>query len=723
MINKNIFQSIIVALIMLLPAALLGQQHTLFSHYNFDHFMFNPGAAGNVDGLNGNVFYRNQWTGFDRAPKTIFADLHGGLGRSNFALGGQILNDRAGFLNNTKIALAPAYRFDIGYSGKLGVGVGLNLQRLNLDSGYIIVDPTDNLVNTYLDGIWNFYFNPGLYYSDEEFYAGLSVPQVLENNWSVNDVLTNPEVSRRHLLALIGYDYQINDQWSINPSLLARIERAAPFNFDVNAALTYDDVVWLNLGYRSSKMIMAGIGVNINKLFKFGYTYDHNLNPLGALKARGSHELFGGFNISPSIDTDKDGIIDKLDKCPNEKGVAKYAGCPPPAPKDTDKDGIIDKDDKCPREFGPRSNDGCPVVIEKDSDGDGILDKNDECPNVKGVARNKGCPEVVVPTPAPVPVVIDSDGDGINDDVDNCPNIYGSASRNGCPEPAPAPTPVPVVVDSDGDGIADADDRCPNTYGTYANGGCPAAVEYVSDRDGDGVVDTNDRCPDSYGTVNNNGCPEPASIDSDGDGITDMYDNCPNTYGSSSNNGCPSSADSDGDGVPDSEDRCPNSYGAASNGGCPIQQVIDSDGDGVADSEDRCPNTFGSYSNSGCPDVSYEQQQVITRAFDNLLFETGSAIIKYSSLSSLNDLAKLLVDNPSYRLRIAGHTDNTGSASANLEISRKRSEAVRDYLLNKGVSFGNMVVEYYGDTQPIYDNNTADGRRKNRRVEFELMTY
>src|SRR6187402_983029 len=87
------------------------------------------------------------------------------------------------------------------------------------------------------------------------------------------------------------------------------------------------------------------------------------------------------------LDTDGDGINDDIDKCPNEKGTAKYNGCPIP---DTDKDGLNDEEDKCPNEAGPASNNGCPV---SDRDKDGINDDEDKCPDVPGVAKNFGCPE------------------------------------------------------------------------------------------------------------------------------------------------------------------------------------------------------------------------------------------------------------------------------------------------------------------------------------------
>ena len=114
-----------------------------------------------------------------------------------------------------------------------------------------------------------------------------------------------------------------------------------------------------------------------------------------------------------SKDTDKDGIPDNKDACPEVAGLKEFNGCP-----DTDGDGIPDKDDACPEVAGPKQFNGCP-----DTDGDGIPDKDDKCPDVAGPAENAGCPWP------------DTDGDGVLDKDDLCPEVAGPASNKGCPEP------------------------------------------------------------------------------------------------------------------------------------------------------------------------------------------------------------------------------------------------------------------------------------------------
>ncbi|MFO0582953.1 MAG: OmpA family protein [Anaeromyxobacter sp.] len=175
-------------------------------------------------------------------------------------------------------------------------------------------------------------------------------------------------------------------------------------------------------------------------------------------------------------DSDRDGVPDVDDRCPDVPGKPELQGCP-----DTDGDGLPDAEDRCPREAGPVENQGCPIA--KDSDGDGIPDDVDRCPldpeDKDGFQDEDGCPDP------------DNDGDGVVDRLDACPNQPGTIENKGCP-----------VTDRDGDGVADALDKCPDVPGIPANAGCPDG-----DKDGDTVPDSRDRCPAVFGPPPD-GCPK-----------------------------------------------------------------------------------------------------------------------------------------------------------------------------------------------------------------------
>ncbi len=277
----------------------------------------------------------------------------------------------------------------------------------------------------------------------------------------------------------------------------------------------------------------------------------------------------------------------------------------------------------------------------------------------------------------------DSDGDGVLDKEDPCPNEAGPVENQGCPWP-----------DTDGDGVLDKDDQCPTEAGTL--NGCP-------DADGDGIKDSEDACPGVAGVARFNGCP-----DTDGDGIQDSEDECPTVAGTL--NGCP---DRDGDGIKDSEDQCPTVAGTLN--GCP-----DGDKDGVRDSDDQCPETFGLVSNGGCPVIEEEVQQVLDLAVKNIQFNSGSDVLRASSYGSLQQVADLMKEN-NFDLKLSGYTDNTGNADSNLELSKRRANAVRAYLIDQGIDGGRISADGYGIANPVADNSTREGRAANRRVELEII--
>jgi outer membrane protein OmpA-like peptidoglycan-associated protein len=359
------------------------------------------------------------------------------------------------------------------------------------------------------------------------------------------------------------------------------------------------------------------------------------------------------------------------------RGTAFYFGLRLPIlytkPHDLDGDKVSDKKDMCVEIPGVWRFKGCP-----DTDNDSIPDTEDACPSDSGLIALKGCP--------------DRDGDGIPDKDDYCPDDAGPKIFNGCP-------------DKDHDSIIDRDDKCPDVFGLKEYSGCP-------DTDGDSIPDPDDACPTVAGPKENNGCP-----DTDGDGILDYLDNCPTQYGPAENNGCPW-PDTDGDGLLDKDDKCPYIKGPVKNQGCPYD---DTDNDGIIDAEDQCPQTPGVVENHGCPEVEKEVQEVLKTAFDNLEFFTGNAIIKEESKPSLTELANVLIKKPEWKLQISGHTDNVGASQANLILSKKRAEAVRDFLVEKGVDKLRLNVLFFGETQPIADNNTDEGRQKNRRVEMTIV--
>ena len=256
------------------------------------------------------------------------------------------------------------------------------------------------------------------------------------------------------------------------------------------------------------------------------------------------------------------------------------------------------------------------------------------------------------------------------------------------------------------------------------------------DYDFDGFVGEDDLCPrereDRDGFRDEDGCPDP---DNDEDGIPDERDKCPDsgddeTAFAIGPDGCPDN-DSDGDHVPNDRDKCPDDpedYDRFEDeDGCPD---IDNDNDDIFDVNDSCPDSAETYNGiadeDGCPEK--ENQKVIVtnqkiEILDKVYFQTGSARIQARSHAVLDEVAEVIRATSAIRkLRIEGHTDDQGGDRYNLRLSQKRAEAVRTYLIETGGVQGDRLVAVgYGEEQPIAPNNSAEGRGRNRRVDFVII--
>lgn len=248
--------------------------------------------------------------------------------------------------------------------------------------------------------------------------------------------------------------------------------------------------------------------------------------------------------------------------------------------------------------------------------------------------------------------------------------------------------------DSDNDGTYDSDDPCPydpeDFDGYEDNDGCP---DY--DNDSDGMPDKKDKCinqkEDFDGFMDEDGCPD---LDNDQDGIVDIDEGCPNQA-------------EDFDGYEDSD-------------GCPD---LDNDRDGILDKDDKCPNQpenkNGIEDEDGCPDEKSPEKveapkEIVLSAGTN--FTPGKSDLLPGAYKELDKIVEVMKQNSDTRWRIEGHTDSKGSDKINRKVSLARARAVLDYFVSQGLRASRFEVIGMGKDLPIADNNTVEGRAKNRRV-------
>ncbi len=358
--------------------------------------------------------------------------------------------------------------------------------------------------------------------------------------------------------------------------------------------------------------------------------------------------------------------------------------------------------------------------------------------------------------------IVDNDKDGILNQDDNCiddpEDKDGFEDEDGCPDPDNDKDKVcdPWVTEQlklkDYKDICNGIDKCPNKPENYNDfedeDGCPDF-----DKDKDGIFDKNDKCPENPEDFDSfedeDGCPD---FDNDKDGVLDVNDKCPmipeDKDGFQDEDGCPE-PDNDKDKILDKDDKCPNDAedydGFEDEDGCP---EADNDKDKVCDpwvaeqnllekykdickGTDKCPlkpedlDLFED--EDGCPEDGPKKYTLIEIKEDKIelkqkvYFASGKAIIRSRSFNMLNQIVDALLTRKDVKVKIDGHTDSRGSASYNKKLSQKRADAVKAYLIKKGISADRLESEGFGEDSPIATNRTSKGRSTNRRVEFNIV--
>lgn len=528
-------------------------------------------------------------------------------------------------------------------------------------------------------------------------YQGIDVSQVLIDSAKIEDVLSALGDSAAQALKFdttyasystwlntkiyLGANYYVTPKSNAGVLFYSQI-----FDKGIHPglALSYSHLVgrWLNVSAsyamynRSYNNVGFGLSINGGPV-QFHVVSDNILGMIFPQHTKNIHLRFG-INLTfgrPHADKDKDGIRDKKDLCPDVPGLEEFKGCP-----DKDKDKITDSKDDCPDIAGPVEFNGCP-----DKDGDKIIDKKDSCPDIAGPIDLNGCP--------------DRDGDKIMDRLDSCPDNRGLAAFHGCP-------------DSDHDLVIDKLDACPNDSGRISAKGCP-------DMDADGILDKDDRCPEKVGSKENDGCPlaklhvldekqqitSTAIIGKDGKF----------TFAEFPEKESPLLK------LESFDVLIPNEISVVTGKGFFVARK-GADGYFHIEYLASDKNKLGKLEEADVQvKLKMDEATAVKKAMETLEFDKGSEVIRVSSSDGLNSVAQLLVKNPSWKLKLSGHTDNVSSLKYNMNLSKKRVESIKKHLLQIGVPANQIVLKWYGPSKPIASNDTEEGRQKNRRVEFLII--
>lgn len=272
-----------------------AQQRPVNSLYMFDQLLINPAYAGAQVQLSATGIYRNQWVNFPGAPKTFSATVHSGFLKNKVGLGLTIINDKIGVHQDQYVYLSYSYKLKLPIGSlSLGLSGGFNY----IESDFTLTNPK-NLNDPFFfkAQAFNPNFGAGLFYTNRDFYFGLSVPYLLNSELLTDFEGTLSEAKRtRNYFITAGNTFDINPEMKIIPSTLLRFQEGSPLSFDLSANLILKEAVGLGLTYRLSEGMIYMFELKINENFHVGYAYDMTVSTISQF-SNGSHEFMLNYRI------------------------------------------------------------------------------------------------------------------------------------------------------------------------------------------------------------------------------------------------------------------------------------------------------------------------------------------------------------------------------------------------------------------------------------------
>ena len=275
-----------------------AQQDEQSSMYMFNPLQFNPAYAGSRGDFNVVGIIRSQWVGMNGAPKSQFVSLNSPLSIRNMSLGMHLCNDQVGARNRTSFYGDYAYTLRFKRGGNLNLGISGGGDQLAVDFQKLVADdPTES---DYLTSISQFNFNAGagLYYYTKRFYAGLSVPRMLQSKLLNQSVILSESYIKRHGFITVGYVQPINSVIDLKTSFLIKAIENAPVTVDLNTNLFFYKTFWIGAMYRYNESIGLNMAYQLKEKFMVGYAYDFPINGLNTIKNMGSHEIMLSYSIN-----------------------------------------------------------------------------------------------------------------------------------------------------------------------------------------------------------------------------------------------------------------------------------------------------------------------------------------------------------------------------------------------------------------------------------------
>jgi len=286
---KRLFLSILAVLFSL---HLSAQMFPLSDHYVVNALAINPAFAGCQDALSLTASYRNQWVGFNDAPKSYILAIHTPVFNDRVGLGLLVENNSIGIFKETSFLGNYAYRMQL-HGGKLALGLGFGVTVYNIAWNELVVadandaqlanNPTASVLPT---------FSLGAYYYAKKYYIGFSMPLFLshELDKSTGKYKVDNNFSGTNYFFSAGYEIGICPQVKFSPSLLIKFHPENAIQIDYTAQINLKDRIWMGVGYRNKNMLVGMLQCQLNYQIRMGYSYDYDFGTIGKY-VNGTHEI------------------------------------------------------------------------------------------------------------------------------------------------------------------------------------------------------------------------------------------------------------------------------------------------------------------------------------------------------------------------------------------------------------------------------------------------
>ncbi|GAA4200933.1 type IX secretion system membrane protein PorP/SprF [Pedobacter jeongneungensis] len=303
---------------LLLSRPVSAQQDAQYSQYMFNGIYINPAYAGYKEVLNVHSFYRSQWTGITRAPRSMSLAVDAIANSGNVGLALQVASDKLGAQNNLSIYGNYAYRIRMNDDGssRLALGLGVGMVQLGIDGSMLNPNnPEPNqpvgMQSTIVPDA-----RAGVYFANDKYYAGFSVDNLIATYINIDRYAFIPQ-PKPHYYLTAGALFPLNEDFQIKPSFLLKDDRGGPTSLDVNAFLMIKDFLWVGGSYRTGVKLydksylqkdltprnsaVAAIQVFPSEKIRIGYGYDFSVGPLQGYSG-GTHEISLSYSfIKPNI--------------------------------------------------------------------------------------------------------------------------------------------------------------------------------------------------------------------------------------------------------------------------------------------------------------------------------------------------------------------------------------------------------------------------------------